>query len=83
MMSGEASLFLPDGDKYYKGEFKNNERNGQGENYWPVANEFHNVPAGTRYIGEWLNDKQHGYGKAIFADGTIKEGKWENGEFIG
>ncbi|MDA0682363.1 MAG: hypothetical protein O2781_03315, partial [Bacteroidetes bacterium] len=27
------------------------------------------------------NDKQHGFGKATYADGTVKEGLWKNGEF--
>ena len=40
------------------------------------------MPAGSQYEGQWLNDKKHGYGKATYADGTVKEGLWKEGDFI-
>jgi hypothetical protein len=35
------------------------------------------------YIGKFINGKYHGKGKMTYSDGTIEEGLWENGEFIG
>lgn len=35
---------------------------------------------GRRYEGEWKNGKQHGKGKYILLDGTIKTGIWEDGK---
>lgn len=38
---------------------------------------------GSCYIGEWVRGIQHGYGKIVFPDGTIKEGYFENNIYIG
>jgi hypothetical protein len=35
------------------------------------------------YEGEYINGKQHGQGKKIYTNGTIEEGLFENGEFVG
>ena len=35
---------------------------------------------GRKYEGEWKNGKQHGKGKYILLDGTIKTGIWEDGK---
>ena len=40
------------------------------------------MPAGSQYEGQWLNNKKHGFGKATYANGTVKEGLWKNGDFI-
>lgn len=34
---------------------------------------------GTRYEGEWLDNKQHGDGKLIYKDGEEKHCKWKDG----
>ena len=34
---------------------------------------------GIKYEGEWANGKQHGKGKYISLDGTVKIGIWKNG----
>ena len=34
---------------------------------------------GTRYEGEWLNNKQHGEGKLVYQDGDVKQCKWKEG----
>lgn len=58
----------------YKGEYKDDERDGYGEMIWTD---------GSRYIGQWLRGIQHGYGKIIFPDGTVREGYFENNIYVG
>lgn len=36
----------------------------------------------SRYIGEWSNNRKHGYGITIFQDGRIEEGKYKNNILI-
>lgn len=38
---------------------------------------------GSKYIGQWVKGIQHGFGKMVFPDGTIKEGYFENNVYIG
>jgi hypothetical protein len=38
---------------------------------------------GDKYIGYSMNNMCHGQGIATFVDGTVKDGLWENGVFIG
>ena len=38
---------------------------------------------GSVYQGEWKRGIQHGQGKMVFADGTVKEGYFENNVFKG
>tara|TARA_B110000902_G_C13763391_1_gene381454 strand:- start:81 stop:476 length:396 start_codon:yes stop_codon:yes gene_type:complete len=79
--NGQGTLTWADGDKYV-GEWKDGKRNGIGTNYWIELSEYHNMPAGSQYEGQWLNDIKHGYGKGTYANGTVKEGLWKEGEFI-
>jgi hypothetical protein len=37
---------------------------------------------GSIYEGETANGKPHGKGKQIWADGTVEEGQWKDGEFV-
>ena len=32
---------------------------------------------GTSYVGEWCHGIQHGHGKMIMPDGTVKEGYFD------
>ncbi len=36
---------------------------------------------GSSYQGEWKKGIQHGYGKMVFPDKSVKEGMFENNEF--
>ena len=36
---------------------------------------------GSRYEGAWIKGIQHGFGKMIFPDGTVKDGLFENNVF--
>lgn len=39
-------------------------------------------PTGGKYVGEWKDGKPHGQGVYTYADGSIKDGVWEHGEFF-
>ena len=36
---------------------------------------------GDKYVGEWKDGNKHGQGTVTYADGRVKEGIWEYGEF--
>ena len=38
--------------------------------------------AGDKYFGEWKHGKHHGQGTYVSADGSVKEGVWNNGTFL-
>jgi hypothetical protein len=38
----------------------------------------HGYPNGSRYEGQWLNGRRHGYGVWTRPDGTMYVGEWEN-----
>lgn len=38
---------------------------------------------GDVYEGELKDGSLHGQGKMTYADGTVKEGRWENNSFVG
>jgi hypothetical protein len=65
--TGQGTATFANGDKYV-GEWKYGKRSGQGTYTW--AN-------GDKYVGEFKD------GKSTYADGTVKQGLWENGEFLG
>ncbi len=44
---------------------------GEGEFTWTD---------GRRYLGEYLDDKKHGYGIFEWPDGKKYKGYWENGK---
>ncbi len=44
----------------YEGSWVKNRRHGFGKQAWP---------SGTVYIGHFANDKKHGFGKVVYADG--------------
>jgi hypothetical protein len=57
----------------YRGDFKDDERNGQGEMHWTD---------GTVYSGGWYRGIQHGKGTMKLPDGSMKEGYFQNNIFI-
>ena len=76
-INGEGTYFYADGS-ITVGEWKDGEINGQAIQTWGDKNEW----AGDRYVGEWKDGEMHGQGRYTFADGTIKEGIFENGKFL-
>ncbi|WP_443636098.1 trypsin-like peptidase domain-containing protein [Candidatus Njordibacter sp. Uisw_058] len=63
----------------YEGEYKDNKWNGQGTFTYGPKTKW----AGDKYVGGWKNDKRNGKGKYTYADGTVKEGIWEDGKLQG
>lgn len=58
----------------YEGEFLDGRPHGKGRS---------KLPNGDIYVGEYLNGKRHGQGEMrAAADGSIRKGLWENGEFV-
>ena len=57
----------------YEGEWKDGRVHGKGIF---EGNEY-------TYDGKYVNGKQHGQGKKTYINGTIEEGLFENGEFVG
>ena len=37
---------------------------------------------GSRYIGPWKADQQHGLGITVSNEGLKKLGEWQNGQFV-
>lgn len=58
----------------YKGEYKNDKRNGYG---------VYKYPDGRTYSGEYKDERPHGQGTETAIDGRILfTGEWSNGEFL-
>ena len=36
----------------------------------------------SKYIGAWKDDKKHGQGTYIHADGTQETGEWKDGQLV-
>ena len=71
-LNGKTNAHYSNGNKYVGG-YINNKRNGYGT--YTFAN-------GDKYVGEHRNSKFHAEGTIYYADGRIKEGVWNNGDFL-
>jgi len=71
-------IYIYESGSVYIGESEDGERSGQGT--YIFGNEQNK---GEKYVGEYKNGKRNGQGTFTYTDGTIKEGLWENGKFIG
>ena len=57
------------------GEFSDNKRNGNGE---------YQYADGRRYVGEYIDEKPHGFGIETDKSGEVLyDGNWAYGEFVG
>lgn len=84
------------GNKYV-GEFRNNERNGQGIATFTDGNKYvgefkgdkfngkgiYYFHTGSKYIGEFKDDKYHGQGIYTWPDGRKELGEYKNDELDG
>ena len=53
------------------------------ENTWTNCSGTHTSADGTKYVGEWRNDKAHGQGTTTFADGNKYVGEYRDGSYHG
>ena len=70
---GIGTLTWAGGGKYV-GEWRDGKRTGKGTYTWV---------SGGKYVGEFNDGKQDGQGTYTKADGTVKQGLWRNGTFLG
>lgn len=66
---GIGQSLFPNGD-CYAGEYMENQRNGVGVYWWANSSII--------YCGQWLRNMRHGYGRAIYPDGSRYLGYWAN-----
>lgn len=71
---GKGTMYYASGN-VYTGEFRNGQRNGQGE--------FTFTATGERYVGEFVNDEYCGKGKFYYHAGGVYEGQFMNSERSG
>lgn len=60
---------------YYEGQFKYSKRWGEGT--------LHDLESGSKYTGQFSNDRFHGDGHHTYPDGSTYQGQWNNGERCG
>lgn len=70
--TGKGKLVTPVG--VYEGSFLNAQKDGYG------IYKISTIYVSGVYEGYFKNDKMHGQGKLTYADGTVEEGDWVNGE---
>ena len=63
-------------DFFYIGNFKDNNKEGEGILYIKDDKEFSNVI----YKGNFINNMRNGFGKIYFKTGSILESNWKNNE---
>ena len=95
LRNGSGIYTFLNGNGYWSGEFKDGKLHGKGISCigkfeWSGEFKDGKLPEGTLsfngigiYVGELKDGKMHGKGKMTYADGTVKEGLFENGRFIG
>jgi hypothetical protein len=74
--NGQGTFTWANGDKY-AGQYKDSSRTGQGTYIFGAKSEW----AGDTYVGQFKDGEKNGQGSYTYADGTVKEGIWENDEF--
>jgi hypothetical protein len=71
-VNGQGTNTWSNGDKYV-GEWTNFKRNGRGTSTYAD---------GGKYVGEYRYGKKHGQGTYTSADGRVKEGIWEDNNYL-
>jgi len=75
---GVGTMKYPNGDVYI-GQWNHGLKHGKGLFTFNVNRKNKNVPM-HEYDGDWVNDKQEGFGKVTWSNGSIEETHWENGK---
>lgn len=65
----DTFTFTLENGAIYRGQMKNNKREGRGTQKWID---------GSEYEGEWKDDKACGKGRLRHADGDVYEGEWKD-----
>ncbi|TNV82234.1 hypothetical protein FGO68_gene9293 [Halteria grandinella] len=73
LLTGTGSMQNEDGHSY-QGDYKQGERQGQGQWNWSNRDSF---------LGQWQNDSRIGQGRYTNADGTYYEGEWMGDKQVG
>jgi hypothetical protein len=77
---GKGKFTFENGD-IYEGNFVEGDFNGKGKyTYWHYVKD---AKFRRMYEGDFFDGKFHGKGKLTYEDGTIEEGNWNHGEFVG
>ena len=73
-LNGIGKYEFPNGPTYW-GEWKDNEREGYGTEYYPDN--------GQTYTGQFKNDRRDGYGHSKWESGSIHYGQWKEEKMEG
>lgn len=76
-----GTLIWANGEKY-TGEWKDDERTGQGSFTWSNGDVYEGMFALSLeliILGEWKDSSQHGPGKLIWGNGNSFQGVWKEG----
>ena len=75
-LNGQGTYYHASGEKYV-GEYRDGKKQGQGTFTWgPNSGGMKD-----KYVGEWKDGNLNGQGIKTYANGTVKEGIWKDGEF--
>lgn len=85
-MHGYAIVKHLDGSRY-EGNYKHGKRNGWGVYTWPAPSDRERPAPSSRerpatsgyHEGQWRDDKPNGFGIRVDADGSRREGLWQDG----
>ena len=69
-------MYFDDRELYYKGQFKDNKFNGEGQLY--LTKEDYKI-----FDGNFVDDKMQGEGIIFYRDGTVKIITFEEGKEVG
>ena len=63
--------------KKYVGQFKGGDKNGHG-----TETSNHGKHFCDEYVGHFKDGNYHGNGTMTYPNGQVKEGRWDDGEFM-
>ena len=66
-----VGIYTYDGGGKYVGEWKDNQKHGQGTYTWP---------SGSSYVGNWKDGKKHGQGTYTYQTGSSYVGEYKDGK---